>query len=109
MPLVWRRCPALVVRLCSALLPLWLGVAAAQAPPADRPTYAVGDRGGRGHGTYARVRIEKTLYVFAARGWRREVPLPRALAIARVMMTRSSGLPFDPPLGFRWPLEAGAK
>jgi hypothetical protein len=109
MPAVWRRCPALVFRLCSAMLPLCLGVAAAQAPRADRPTYAIGDKWVRDDATYDLVRIDKDVYVFSARRSKREVHLTRDLAIARVMLNRSSGLAFDPPLGFRWPLEAGAK
>jgi len=109
MPAVRRRCPALVFRLCSAILPLCLGVAAAQAPRADRPTYAIGDKWVRDDATYDLVRIDKDVYVFSARGSRREVHLTRDLAIARVMLNRSSGVAFDPPLGFRWPLEVGAK
>jgi len=104
-----RRRRAALIRLCSVMIPLCLGVADAQVPRADRPTYAVGDTWVRDDGTYELVRIDKGVYVFSARGSQRQVHLTRDLAIVRVMLNRSSGVAFDPPLGFRWPLELGAK
>jgi hypothetical protein len=103
-----RRAAALALP-CSAIVSLCLGAAHAQTPRADRPTYAVGDTWLRDDGAYELVRIDRDVYVFSARNSKREVHLTRDLAIARVMLNRSSGVAFDPPLGFRWPLELGAK
>ncbi|MGH7354812.1 MAG: caspase family protein [Candidatus Rokuibacteriota bacterium] len=57
--------------------------AGAQAPPAERPTYQIGDRWIRSDGAYDLVRIENDQYIFAA-GTGREIRLTRDLAIAMV-------------------------
>jgi hypothetical protein len=78
----------------------------AQAPKADRPTYAVGDKWIRSDGAYDLIRIENGRYVFAADGGR-EVHLSRDLGVAKVVRGGQVLLELEPPPGLTWPLEVG--
>jgi len=94
--------------ICALLASLALTPAAhAQAPPAERPTYQVGDRWIRSDGAYDLVRIENDLYVFAA-GAGREIRLTRDLAIASVRRGPSTWS-FDPSAKLEWPLRVGQR
>jgi caspase domain-containing protein len=73
--------------------------------PAERPTYAVGDRWIRSDGVYDLVRIEEDRYVFSA-GPDREIQLSRDLGLARVVRGQQT-LEFSPPARPPWPLELG--
>ena len=65
----------------AGLLVLLTGLTAwAQAPKAERPTYAVGDKWIRSDGAYDLIRVENGRYVFAADGGR-EVHLTRDLGV----------------------------
>jgi hypothetical protein len=78
----------------------------AQAPKADRPTYAVGDKWIRSDGAYDLIRIENGRYVFAADGGR-EVHLTRDLGVAKIVRGGQVLLELEPPPGLSWPLEVG--
>lgn len=91
--------------LAGGPLLLAAGLAAAGAPRAERPIYAVGDRWFRQDGVYDLVRIENDRYVFAA-GPRREIHLTKALGLARIQKG-GSVMEFDPPPELAWPLEIG--
>jgi uncharacterized caspase-like protein len=78
----------------------------AQAPKADRPTYAVGDKWIRSDGAYDLIRIENSRYVFAADGGR-EVHLTRDLGVAKIVRGGQVLLELEPPPGLTWPLEVG--
>jgi len=78
----------------------------AQAPKADRPTYAVGDKWIRSDGAYDLIRIENGRYVFAADGGR-EVHLTRDLGVAKIVRGGQVLLELEPPPGLTWPLEVG--
>ena len=78
----------------------------AQAPKADRPTYAVGDKWIRSDGAYDLIRIENGRYVFAADGGR-EVHLSRDLGVAKIVRGGQVLLELEPPPGLTWPLEVG--
>jgi hypothetical protein len=77
-----------------------------QAPKADRPTYAVGDKWIRSDGAYDLIRIENGRYVFAADGGR-EVHLTRDLGVAKIVRGGQVLLELEPPPGLTWPLEVG--
>jgi len=78
----------------------------AQAPKAERPTYAVGDKWIRSDGAYDLIRIENGRYVFAADGGR-EVHLSRDLGVAKIVRGGKLLLELEPPPGLSWPLEVG--
>ena len=78
----------------------------AQAPKADRPTYAVGDKWIRSDGAYDLIRIESGRYVFAADGGR-EVHLSRDLTVAKIVRAGQVLLELEPPPALTWPLEVG--
>ncbi len=80
--------------------------ASAQAPKAERPTYAVGDKWIRSDGAYDLIRIENGRYVFAADGGR-EVHLSRDLGVAKIVRGGQVLLELEPPPGLTWPLEVG--
>src|SRR5258705_489867 len=80
--------------------------AGAQAPKADRPTYAVGDKWIRRDGAYDLIRIENGRYIFAADGGR-EVHLTRDLGVAKIVRGGQVLLELEPPPGLTWPLEVG--
>ena len=86
----------------------WAGALAAwaQAPKAERPTYAVGDKWIRSDGAYDLIRIENGRYVFAADGGR-EVHLSRDLGVAKIVRGGQVLLELEPPPGLTWPLEVG--
>lgn len=91
----------------TGLLVLLTGLAAwAQAPKAERPTYAVGDKWIRSDGAYDLIRVENGRYVFAADGGR-EVHLTRDLGVAKIVRAGQVLLEFEPPPGLTWPLEVG--
>ena len=77
-----------------------------QAPKADRPTYAVGDKWIRSDGAYDLIRIDNGRYVFAADGGR-EVHLTRDLGVAKIVRGGQVLLELEPPPGLTWPLEVG--
>ena len=72
----------LLARRCCWLLAL-PPAAAAQAPRAERPTYAVGDTWVLADATYTLARVERGAYVFTAAG-EREIWLTRDLALTYV-------------------------
>ena len=80
-----------LVLLAGALAPAW-----GQAPRADRPSYAVGDKWIRSDGAYDLIRIENARYVFAADGGR-EVHLTRDLGVAKIVRGGQTLLEMDPP------------
>lgn len=80
--------------------------ARAQAPRAERPSYAVGDKWIRSDGAYDLIRIENARYVFAADGGR-EVHLTRDLGVAKIVRGGQTLLELDPPPALTWPLEVG--
>ncbi|HMH76208.1 MAG TPA: hypothetical protein VK547_06250, partial [Candidatus Udaeobacter sp.] len=91
----------------AGLLVLLTGLTAwAQAPKAERPTYAVGDKWIRSDGAYDLIRIENGRYVFAADGGR-EVHLTRDLGVAKIVRGGQVLLELEPPPGLTWPLEVG--
>jgi hypothetical protein len=92
---------ATLVLLAFPGAPAW-----AQAPKADRPTYAVGDKWIRSDGAYDLIRIENGRYVFAADGGR-EVHLTRDLGVAKVVRGGQVLLELEPPAAPGWPLEVG--
>ncbi len=97
------------VAVALALLASTLGgvtTAWAQAPKAERPSYAVGDRWIRSDGAYDLIRIDNGRYVFAADGGR-EVHLTRDLGIAKVVRAGQTALELDPAPAPTWPLEVG--
>lgn len=95
--------PGALLALATLLLasPGW-----AQAPRAERPTYAVGDKWIRSDGAYDLIRIENGRYVFAADGGR-EVHLTRDLGVAKVVRNGQVLLEMEPPPALAWPLEVG--
>ncbi len=102
-----RRSKGTVAGAIAGLLVLCGGLAAsAQAPKAERPTYAVGDKWVRSDGAYDLIRIENGRYVFAADGGR-EVHLTRDLAVAKIVRGGQVLLELEPPPGLTWPLEVG--
>jgi caspase domain-containing protein len=90
-----------LVLLAGALTPAW-----AQAPRAERPSYAVGDKWIRSDGAYDLIRIENGRYVFAADGGR-EVHLTRDLGVAKIVRSGQTLLELDPPPALSWPLAVG--
>ncbi len=102
-----QRSKGTVAGAIAGLLLLCAGPAAwAQAPKAERPTYAVGDKWIRSDGAYDLIRIENGRYVFAADGGR-EVHLTRDLGIAKIVRGGQALLELEPPPGLTWPLEVG--
>jgi len=102
-----RRSKGIVAGAIAGLLVLCGGLAAwAQAPKADRPTYAVGDKWIRSDGAYDLIRIENARYIFAADGGR-EVHLTRDLGVAKIVRGGQVLLELEPPPGLTWPLEVG--
>lgn len=90
-----------------ALMP-WLPAAEAAGPtlsPADRPTYAVGQRWLRDDGDYRLERVERDVYVFSA-GSGREVRLTRDLGLVRLERD-GTFFEFDPAPNLTWPLAVG--
>ncbi|MBI3454167.1 MAG: hypothetical protein HY002_00070, partial [Candidatus Rokubacteria bacterium] len=79
--------------------------AEAQAPRAERPTYALGEKWIRNDGNYALTRIEDDLYIFTA-GPGQEIHLTRNLTLARVRTARSL-VTFDAAPVLHWPLTVG--
>jgi hypothetical protein len=79
---------------------------AAQAPRADRPTYAIGDKWIRSDGAYDLLRIEHGRYVFAADGGR-EIHLTRDLGVAKILRAGQVVLELEPAPGLSWPIEVG--
>jgi len=74
-------------------------------PPAERPTYALGEKWIRNDGVYELIRIEDDRYIFSA-SRDREIHLTRDLFPATVVKgTRD--LTFSPPPQLPWPLEVG--
>ena len=101
------RSKGTVAGAIAGLLVLSGGLSAwAQAPKADRPTYAVGDKWIRSDGAYDLIRIENGRYVFAADGGR-EVHLSRDLGVAKIVRGGQVLLELEPPPGLTWPLEVG--
>src|SRR5258706_428720 len=91
----------------AGLLVLLTGLtASAQAPKAERPTYAVGDKWIRSDGAYDLIRVENGRYVFAADGGR-EVHLTRDLGVAKIVRAGQVLLELEPPPGLAWPLDVG--
>ncbi|HTG09674.1 MAG TPA: hypothetical protein VK746_02675, partial [Candidatus Eisenbacteria bacterium] len=91
----------------AGLLVLLTGLTAwAQAPKAERPTYAVGDKWIRSDGAYDLIRVENGRYVFAADGGR-EVHLTRDLGVAKIVRAGQVLVELEPPPGLTWPLEVG--
>ncbi|HKC08499.1 MAG TPA: caspase family protein [Methylomirabilota bacterium] len=91
----------------AGLLVLLTGLtASAQAPKAERPTYAVGDKWIRSDGAYDLIRVENGRYVFAADGGR-EVHLTRDLGVAKIVRAGQVLLELEPPPGLTWPLDVG--
>ncbi len=102
-----RRSKGTVAGAIAGLLVLCGGLTAwAQAPKAERPTYAVGDKWIRSDGAYDLIRIENGRYVFAADGGR-EVHLTRDLGVAKIVRGGQVLLELEPPPGLTWPLEIG--
>jgi caspase domain-containing protein len=101
-----RHSKGTVAGAIAGILVLCGGGAWAQAPKAERPTYAVGDKWVRSDGAYDLIRIENGRYVFAADG-AREVHLTRDLGVARVARGGQVLLELEPPPGLPWPLEVG--
>jgi uncharacterized caspase-like protein len=102
-----RRSKGTVASAIAGLLVLLGALSAwAQAPKADRPTYAVGDKWIRSDGAYDLIRIENGRYVFAADGGR-EVHLSRDLGVAKIVRGGQVLLELEPPPGLTWPLEVG--
>src|SRR5713101_9926931 len=96
-----RRSKGTVAGAIAGLLVLSGGLSAwAQAPKAERPTYAVGDRWIRSDGAYDLVRLEDDQYVFAA-GSGREIRLTRDLVLASVRRGTSTWA-FEPPAKLEW-------
>lgn len=83
-----------------------VALAWAQAPKAERPSYAVGEKWIRSDGAYDLIRIDNGRYVFAADGGR-EVHLTRDLGIARVVRGGQTLLELEPPPAPAWPLAVG--
>ena len=102
-----RRSKGTVAGTLAGLLVLGGALAAsAQAPKAERPSYAVGDKWIRSDGAYDLIRIENGRYVFAADGGR-EVHLSRDLGVAKIVRGGQVLLELEPPPGLTWPLEVG--
>ena len=108
-PVEWMRCSkdsvsGVLLALLTVLSLTLLSAAPAsgQAPKAERPTYAVGDKWIRSDGAYDLIRIENGRYVFAADGGR-EVHLTRDLGIARIVRGGQVVLELEPPASPTWP------
>jgi len=84
------------------LLPL---AAVAQRPPAERPTYAVGDAWVLTDAAYRLARIDRGAYVFTAAG-EREIWLTRDLAVTFVKRGVER-LEIQEPPRVAWPLRGG--
>jgi hypothetical protein len=86
-----QRSKRSVAGALAGLAALLCGIpAAAQAPRADRPTYAIGDKWIRSDGAYDLLRIEHGRYVFAADGGR-EIHLTRDLGVAKIIRGGQAG------------------
>jgi hypothetical protein len=96
----------LVSWLALALL-AWPVAGPAQAPRAERPTLAIGEKWIRDDGTWQLTRIEDEKYVFTAD--RRQIHLTRDLAFARFQTGQRIELEFHPPPPIPWPLEVGKR
>jgi hypothetical protein len=97
-----RRSLALVTAL---VLGLALTPAAAQKPPAERPTYAVGDAWVLTDAAYRLARIDRGAYMFTAAG-EREIWLTRDLAVTFVKRG-PEWLEIQEPPRVAWPLQGG--
>lgn len=108
-PVMWMQRSKGTIPIAILTLVLLAGVttpARAQAPRAERPSYAVGDKWIRSDGAYDLIRIENARYVFAADGGR-EVHLTRDLGVAKIVRGGQTLLELDPPPALTWPLEVG--
>jgi len=97
-----RRSLALVTAL---VLGLALTPAAAQKPPAERPTSAVGDAWVLTDAAYRLARIDRGAYMFTAAG-EREIWLTRDLAVTFVKRG-PEWLEIQEPPRVAWPLQGG--
>jgi hypothetical protein len=87
---------------------LFLPLAApAQKPPAEQPSYAVGDAWVLTDAAYRLARIERNVYVFTAPG-DREIWLTRDLAVTYVKRGTDT-LEIQEPPRVAWPLQAGKR
>ncbi len=103
-PLNKRSLPVALIAL--VLIGAMAGSAWAQAPRAERPSYAVGDKWIRSDGAYDLIRIENERYVFASDGGR-EVHLTRDLGVAKIARGGKTLLELEPPPALAWPLDVG--
>ncbi len=78
----------------------------AQTPPAELPTYTVGDQWILKDGLYDLIRIEKDRYIFAASAGR-QIQLTKNLALASVLKDRVWEWDLYPPPAIAWPLQVG--
>ncbi len=78
----------------------------AQAPPPERPSYAVGDQWILKDGVYDLVRIEKDAYVFAASPTRR-ISLTKDLVVSKVEKDGRVEWSVSPTPALPWPLVVG--
>ena len=103
-PLNKRSLPVALIALL--LIGVIAGSAWAQAPRAERPSYAIGDKWIRSDGAYDLIRIENERYVFASDGGR-EVHLTRDLGVAKIARGGKTLLELEPPPALAWPLDVG--
>ncbi|MFQ5946405.1 MAG: caspase domain-containing protein [Anaerolineae bacterium] len=80
--------------------------AAGQNPPAERPTYSVGERWILNDGVYDLIKIEKDFYIFAA-GAGRQIHLSKNLGVTTVLRGGAVEWEVYPPPEPSWPLEVG--
>ena len=103
-PLNKRSLPVALIAL--VLIGAMAGSAWAQAPRAERPSYAVGDKWIRSDGAYDLIRIENERYVFASDGGR-EIHLTAISAWPRSPAAAKTLLELEPPPALAWPLDVG--
>src|SRR5438046_1771698 len=104
------RCAQLSTLTCvmwSAAVVLGLPAAARaqKPPPAERPTYKIGDKWIRNE-HYVLTRIDGGAYVFEA-GAGHEVHLTTDFAITKVVVRGDTQFEISPAPGIAWPLQVG--
>jgi hypothetical protein len=79
----------------------------ADVPPAELPTYTVGESWALTDATYRLDRLQRDAYVFLAEG-NREIWLGRDLGL-RYVRRGSDSIEVEPPPGLTWPLTVGRR
>jgi hypothetical protein len=103
-----RTCPPSRLTLVAALLLATVSLATgADVPPAELPTYTVGESWALTDATYRLDRLQRDAYVFLAEG-NREIWLGRDLGL-RYVRRGSDSIEVEPPPGLTWPLTVGRR